>query len=423
VLQRLRQKDRFTVALAVIALVGLVWRVVFVLCTQRPFVLGDGYTYHFGAISLVNGFGFSDPKTGLPVAGHPPLWILVLAGPTLLGLKSWLSQQLFTCLIGTATIVMTGVAGRAAFGRRVGIVAAALAAAYPLVWVYERALLAEPLGMLLTATTIWLAFRFRAKPGLGLAIALGAAVGLMAMTTAELIVIAVLLVAPLIMLVRDVERGRRLAWLAAAAVACALVIAPWAIYNSTRFAKPVPFSTGLGSELLQGNCTATYHGRLLCYYVLGCSLFVPNLSHDYSVADAQDRHVAVDFMKANKSRVPIVAAARLGRTFGVFRPTQQMHLEAGESATPLWVFRLGFLLYWIFLPFAAAGIVIARRRRIPVFPFLAFPLMVAISVLPTVGSVRYGAAAEIALILLAAVGIEGAIAGVQRRRLPGNARR
>jgi 4-amino-4-deoxy-L-arabinose transferase-like glycosyltransferase len=410
-----RPKD-FTAALVLIALAGLVWRVAFVVWMRHRIVLGDGYVYHYGALNLVNGFGFYDPNSGKALAGHPPLWTVVLAGPSALGLKSWLSHQLFTTVIGTATIVMTGLAARAAFGRRVGVIAAALAAFYPFVWVYERSLLAEPLGMLLTATTIWLAYRFRAQPGLALAVALGAAVGVMAMTTAELLLIAALLVAPLILFVRNVRLNRRLAWLAAAAGACVLVIAPWAIYNSTRFARPVPFSTALGAELLQGNCQPTYHGRLLGYYALGCLLFVKDLDPDFSVADGQYRHVALNFIDENKSRVPIVMAARVGRTFGVFRPAQQMHLEAGETATPVWVFRLGFAVYWILLPFAVAGFVLARRRGVATYPLLAFPLMVLISVLPTIGSVRYRAPAEISLVILAAVGTDAAITAARTRR-------
>ena len=39
---------------------------------------------------------------------HPPAWTLVLAGPSALGLRSYLSHQLVACLVGTATIVMTG---------------------------------------------------------------------------------------------------------------------------------------------------------------------------------------------------------------------------------------------------------------------------------------------------------------------------
>jgi 4-amino-4-deoxy-L-arabinose transferase-like glycosyltransferase len=237
----------------------------------------------------------------------------------------------------------------------------------------------------------------------------------MAMTRSELIAIAVLLLVPLILSVRHVRLDRRFGWLAAAAFACALVIAPWALYNSTRFERPVPLSTGLGAAMATGNCDPTYHGKLLGYYQLGCILFLKDIDPDFSVADGQYLHHALDFMSKNKSRVPVVMGARVGRTFGVFRPAQQMHLET-ERATELWGMRLGFAVYWILLPLAAAGLVLARRRRIPVYPLLVFPLVIVLSVLLTIGSVRYRAPAEIPLILLASVAIERSIDGLRMRR-------
>jgi 4-amino-4-deoxy-L-arabinose transferase-like glycosyltransferase len=380
-----------------------------VVWTRNGTTVGDGYLYHFSALNLVDGIGFYDPRSGKPIAGHPPAWELVLAVPSALGLRSWLSHKLFASRIGAATIAMTGLAGRAAFGRRIGLVAAALAAVYPFMWLYERAILSEPLAMLGVATTIWLTYTFRARPGLALAVALGAIVGFIAMTRAELILISVLVVVPVILSARAVRAQRRIGWLAAAGAACLLVVTPWGIYNTTRFERPVPFSTAAGIGLLQGNCAPTYHGELLGWYQLGCAVFVKDLDPDYSVADGQYRDAGVEFIRDNASRAPVVAAARVGRAFGVFRPTQQMHLEAAESGSPLWVLRLGFVTYWILLLFAVGGFVVARRRSVPVYPLLAFPLVTLLFVLPTIGSMRYRAPAEISLVLLAAVGVEAAV--------------
>ena len=408
---------RFEVALAWITLAGLAWRIAFVVWTRNGVVLGDGFVYHFGALNLVDGVGFYDPYSGAALAGHPPAWTVLLAGPSALGLRSWLSHQLVTCLIGTATIVMTGLAARAAFGRRPGLIAAAIAAAYPFVWLYERELLSEPPAMLGTATTIWLAYRFHESPRLAIAVALGATVGVMALTRSELLALSVLVVAPMILSVRDVRLERRCGWLGAAAGACVLVIAPWSIYNSSRFERPVPLSTGLGAAMAVGNCKPTYSGELLGYYQLGCLAFVPGIDPEYSVADGQYVDHTLKFMKRNKSRVPVAAAARVGRTFGVFRPTQQMHLE-GERATDIAVIRLAFVAYWILLPLGAVGIVLARRRGIPVYPLLAFPLLVLISVLPTIGAVRYRAPAEIPLVILAGVAVSAIIDRARTERNP-----
>ena len=46
------------------------------------------------------------------------------------------------------------------------------------------------------------------------------------------------------------------------AVGLAMIL-PWSIYNSTRFADPVPLSSDGGSTLLAGNCPPyTYRGIL-----------------------------------------------------------------------------------------------------------------------------------------------------------------
>jgi hypothetical protein len=62
--------------------------------------------------------------------------------------------------------------------------------------------------------------------------------------------------------------------------------------------------------------------------------------------------------------------------------------------------------YWLLLVPAGAGIVVLRRRRVAIYPLLAFVATAAIAVAPTIGDVRYRAAAEIPLVLLAAVAID-----------------
>ncbi len=107
-------------------------------------------------------------------------------------------------------------------------------------------------------------------------------------------------------------------------------------------------------------------------------------------------------------------ATRVGRTFGLFRPFQQMHLET-ERGTSVGVLRVGFVIYWAFLPFAITGVVIARRRDIAVYPLLVVPLLVVFTVVLTIGSVRYRAPAEIPLVLLVAVGLDAALSGLHRK--------
>jgi hypothetical protein len=412
--------DRFRLALLLMAAAGLVARVAYVVLMRDRGIPGDGRHYHWASLYLVDGLGFISPITRaltgehIQDAIHPPGWTVVLAGSSAIGLRSYLSHQLVACTIGTVTIVMTGLAGRAAFSRRTGLFAAALAAGYPNIWVYERELLSEPLAMLGVSTAIWLAYRFRAGLGPARALVLGATVGLLALTRSELITIALFLVVPLIWSAGG-EGLRRISRLAIAGAACATVIAPWAIYNSTRLERPVPLSAGLGGAMRGGNCERTYYGDRLGYYELGCVTFAA-VDSEQSIADAQYRRAALEYMGDNPARVPVVMAARVGRTFGFFRPLQQIRLEAVERGTPVWVIRLGFIAYWTLLPLAVAGALFARRRRIPLYPMLAFPATVLVSVLLTTGSVRYRASAEIPVVILAALALDVATDALRRRR-------
>jgi 4-amino-4-deoxy-L-arabinose transferase-like glycosyltransferase len=404
--------------LVAIAVVGLVWRLAYVVLTRNDFIGGDAPYYHYGALYLVDGHGFVTLAANgkyIPNAFHPPAWIVALSVPTALGLRSWLSHQIVAAMIGTFTIVATGVAGGAAFGRRTGLIAAALVAVYPNVWLYERELAVETLTLAGIAVTIALAYKYRAAPGWPRAIGLGALIGLLALMRSELITLTVFLLLPIVLSTSSVALGTRVRWLAAAGAACALVISPWAIYNTERFHHPVTLSTSFGPAIRQGSCPVTYSGELLGYFSLSCLLGTPGISQNQAVAESQYRHIAIDFIRAHPSQTAVVAAARVGRTFGLYRPLQQVHLDRSESRTDLWVLRLGLYMYWAMLPLAAVGIAMAKRERIPVFPLLAFPSAVLVAAVLTIGETRYRAPAELTLVLLASLAIDTALAHRSRR--------
>lgn len=412
----MRTRARFSLTLGAVTAVGFLWRVVYVVAMRNVDVGGDGPYYHYGALFLVRGHGFVNPLIRLfgggdvPSALHPPAWTLVLAVPSALGLQSYLAHQLVATVVGATTIAATGLAGRAAFGARTGLIAAAIVAVYPNTWIYEREVEAETLVLVGVAVSLWLAYKYRARPDRNVAIALGAAVGVLALTRSELIALLVLLVVPLILTTAAVSLGTKLVRIALACAVCALLMSPWAIYNSTRFDKAVLLSTGFGSAMAQGNCPLTYSGELLGSFKLGCAILTKHVSKDPSVADGQLGREALDYMRAHSSRVPVVVAARIGRTFGIYRPFQELHF-ARDRKSPLWVLQLGLVAYWILLPLAIVGVFVARRRRVAVYPLLVFPATVLIAVIPTIGEIRYRASAEIPLVLFAAVAID---AGLRR---------
>lgn len=404
---------RFRYGLAGVALFGLVLRVAYV-AVSRQAVQGDGSYYHAIAGVLADGKGFINPEAylqsglSIPWAPHPPLWPLVLAVPARLGLRTYTEQQLFATLVGTGTVVVVGCAGRRLVDARVGLIAAAVAAVYPNFFLYERDLLAETLALFLVALTLLVAFRFKDEPGLRRAVFLGASCGLLALTRSEQALLIPLLLVPLVLLARQVPWRRRLTWVAVSVVVSIAVIAPWTAYNSSRFEHLVLLSHELGPTMVEANCDAVYSGSRIGYRSGPCLSSSPSSrmgpGDDGSTRDAATRRVALDYIRAHESRIPLVVLAREGRAWGVFRPIQQIRFESGRGTRPP-VMGLGFAAYWALSIAAVGGVLILRRRHVPLYPLLAPILTAAIGIALTFGSVRYRTPADVSIVLLAAVAI------------------
>ena len=75
----------------------------------------------------------------------------------------------------------------------------------------------------------------------------------------------------------------------------------------------------------------------------------------------------------------------------------------------LWAGHLALFSYWLLLVPAVVGGVALRRRRVPIYPILAFVATVVISVAMTFGDTRYRAAADVSILLLAEIGIDDVI--------------
>lgn len=405
--------------LAVFAIVGLALRVEYVLDQQHVLVGGDGFHYLASADLAGDGkwFEYPIPPNG-PDAHHPPLWNVVLNTVATLG-GNLQSYQFTAVAIGTLTVVLVGLAGRKIAGERVGLVAAALCAIYPGAWKYERELLSEVLLLPLIAIMLLLTYWYRDRPSLSRFLALSGVCTLLTLTRAEQTGLFVFLLVPLVLATRTVDWKRRVGWLAAGAGLAVLLVAPWAVFNTARFREPVILSTGLGTTMNAGTCDATFSGDLLGHY----SADQCNYRHygllkdlDRSELDLHMRRVSLDYSRDHVTELPRVVAARVARTFSLYRPSQEVELGSQWNSTAPWVGYGWTYMYWVLLPFAVAGVVVLRRRRIPVYPLLVEFLIVAIAAATTFGLIRYRAASEVPLLILAAAGIDGAWTWLTTRR-------
>jgi 4-amino-4-deoxy-L-arabinose transferase-like glycosyltransferase len=403
---------RWFVGLGVIAVGALALRIAYVLITKDPLPLGgDNFYYHHGANLLVDGDGFVDPFQLLlahhrtPGAVHPPGYIVALAIPSLFRFRSVLDHQIWSCIIGAGTIVVVGFAGREIAGRRVGLIAAGLATVYPNMWFSDSVVMSETLIFFTTALTILVAYRFARRRTMWLAAVLGVSVGVTALTRAESILLVPLLVVPLVLLLRDVALRRRLELLGVSAAATLLTIAPWAGYNVVRFEHPVYLSSNLEITLLSANCNETYHGPFLGFFAIPCTARFTPPKGDASVAERFYGGKVREFVGDNKSRVPVVMLARLGRTFGFFNVNQQMTIDQIEGRE-LNLSRTGLGMFYALVAASVIGAIALRRRRVPLTPPLAVIVAVALTVAVVYGTTRFRAPAEVPLVLLGAVGIE-----------------
>jgi 4-amino-4-deoxy-L-arabinose transferase-like glycosyltransferase len=403
--------------LGLITVSGLALRLLIIALSWHEKVNGDGSDWSAWGNLNAAGHWFVSPTSLRPDALRPPAWAIVLTFWAWLGQHGEHSQQILACLIGSCTVVLIGVCARRVAGERVGLIAAGIAAGYAGLWVYERAILSEALLLPEIAVFLLLVYRFRSAPSLGRCAVLGGMCGIMAMTRSEQVLILPLVVLPAVLAATRGSWRRAISWLAVAVVVMLLVLAPWTIFNLGRFQRPVLLSNGFGPAVATANCQPTYYGPDIGYGELSC--LYPFYGGDQSISDGKYLHNGLTYAEDHLSRVPLVVFAREGRTFGFWNPWQQTSIDAQWMGSWVGVARLEMISYWLLLVPAAFGAVALRRRRVPLYPLVAFFITVVVAVGTGIGDPRYRAAAEVPLVLLAAVGIDNLArraGGASRRR-------
>jgi 4-amino-4-deoxy-L-arabinose transferase-like glycosyltransferase len=419
-LDALRRPDGkpFVRGLVLITLVGAAIRVMNVLwwrpTTDRPgfhgFTLtGDAFYYHWQANALAHGEWFVDPyrwkNLGQSVASaaHPPLYTLYLSVWSRLGIDSITGHRLASSLLGVAAVAVIGLLGYRLGGTATGLVAAGIAAIYPQLWINDGVLLSESIVVLVVACALHTMYTFWRRPTLRNAIVLGLVCGVAAIGRNELLLLFPVVAIPLALLVRNLEWRPRIRLAVAACLAGAVVVAPWVLFNLTRFNEPTTTSSSLGSVLSAANCDSTYYGSTIGYYD-NC-FHGPWPTGDESERDLAPRHQAIEYMKDHITRLPVVVLARVGRMWGLFKPGQTTFFDwsiEGRGRAPSWI---GLFAFYLLIPFAVGGLVGLRRRRITILPLLAAPVILTIAAAATFGVTRYRAPAEVSIVVAAAVGI------------------
>ena len=212
----------------------------------------------------------------------------------------------------------------------------------------------------------------------------------------------------------ELTRRDRVRQVLAAVVATGVLIAPWCVYNLSRFDEPTLLSSGLGFTLDSSACDQAYYGPFVGYWSRDCVLETERVSGlpadaDRSRIDLAHRDHAVDYIDAHLSRLPVVVAARLGRITGLFRVRQQVQLDNFAGGREVWVAWSSWGWFWALGVLSIPGAILLRRRRIPLFPLVALPVLAVLTTAVFFALFRYRAGAEVALVLLGAVALDAAI--------------
>jgi len=398
--------------------------------------VGDENFYNEEANTIAAGKGFNEPfwpvthprQKPPPAADHPPLTVVVLAGVNWMVEHPPLSaiagdkfdtnvreDRYAMVLFGTLLVLLVALLGRRV-GRAVpgldadttGLIAAGIVALAPNVWVNDGLVMSETLTGVAVVGAGLLAFALWDRPSLWRAIALGACCGLVALGRAELILFVPLL-GLVVALTTRASWADRTAFAVAVLLAGALLVGPWVVFNMHRFNDPTFVSTNDGIALAGSNCNTVYHGSSIGL----TSIIGPDSCIDHPPPPGDQSEVAViyrkrafHYMRTHLSRLPVVVAARIGRTWSLYRPLDMVSFNKGEGRES-WVTRLGLLVYYPTLMLAIAGGIAMWRRhaRRALWVLLVPAIALTVGVAATYGQTRFRAAAEPSLAILAAVGV------------------
>lgn len=415
-----RERRRFAFGLTLIVIIGLGVRVFYVLVVTRHenSKFYDDAWYLLQSLVLSTGHFFPVIFGHGPDAAHPPLTSIVLTPATYFFKlpPGFTPQRLTMAGLGTVVVLLVGLLGRRLAGWRVGLLAAALAAVYPNMWIPNGIIMSETLTMLVMAFILLATYRLRRAPTWGNAVILGLGCGVEILVRAELLVLVPLLLLPAALATRTVSWRRRLLHVALGALVAGLVVGPWVGRNLVSFQDTTVFSTGQGPLLLGANCAQTYSGPGLGSWSLPCSIDVPP-AKDQSVESTRQYNAAKHYMEKHLSRLPLVALARAGRVWDFYQPLQMVKVDVNEGR-PIPAARAGLFSYYALLPFALIGLVALRRRRIPVWPLLVIAGIVTFVAMTGYGQVRFRAEFEVPLVVLAATGLAATGRSVVRRLRP-----
>lgn len=348
--------------------------------------------------------------------GDPPLYQAFLGAASALGFQSGQSHRLLSALAGVSVVPLAAALALRLRSRRAAVLAAGIAAVHPLLWIGDGMLLSEAIYAPLVLGTLLAAYHLRAGPTPRRAAVLGLVVMLAAFARAEAMVLTAFLALPATLLAPRCTWRQRWALFGATAAAAAALFVPWNLWINSRFDRPVMMTAASGSVLSASACDEHFYGDPLALFIY-CAVDVevpPDA--DEAEQDALVRDAALEYIGDHLGRLPVVMAARVGRMWDLYGPSENLDMNIAVEGRGVWPSRTGLAVYYVLLPLAVVGGASMRRRRVPIWPMLTVAAMVTLTAALTFGLTRYRVPADAALVVLGAVGLDALLSQVVRLR-------
>jgi 4-amino-4-deoxy-L-arabinose transferase-like glycosyltransferase len=427
-----------------IVLLAVAVRIAVIAADEGYSPANDSFEYDYYARSIAAGEGY--PRSGYLLYGGPtavrgPGYPYFLGAVYSVSADSVTAGRLAGALLGGLAVLLLYLLASRIWGRRAGLLAAALAAVFPPLVLLSRELLSESLFIVLELAALLCVLNFRRSGGeLRWALAAGALCGL-AVLTRNIGVILLLGVALGLWSLRPRLAGRAVLPPVLAVICAALVVLPWTLRNAAEFGRfiPVTTSAGLTSAGIynQSSLDKSRHGgtpgswRFPQQIAEDAGLFT-NPSLDEGDVDATLRRRAREFALDHPGYVAEASAWNLLRLFEIVggsvvdvegRPLN----DRGIGSATRTVDRIGLALGAALAMVGVIAIVRSRRkvepgagetRRIPHGPLYLWlvPILMIVTAAPLGGLPRYRLPADPFLLILAAIGL----AYLWDRITPGN---
>ncbi len=408
-----------------VVLLGFALRVAYSLYRRSIPLGGDPYFYFYQGKAIARGQGFIHPYTLLTqgrieqAADHPPLFSLFLALLNKVGVTSLTGQLLANCVIGSVTVVLVMVLTCRYASASTALLAGSVAAVYPNVAIFDGLLLTETWSMMFMVAAVLALTMFLEVPSAKLAASTGALFGLGGLVRAEyLSAVALIGVYLLVMGQRSRMLKQALRHSLVLGVAAGVIVAPWVLYNQSRFERPVAMSIGFEYILPLTNCEQVYFGEAVGYWFLDCiapaSERAAAVNGDESIIAREAAKDGIAYIKAHKARALQMPFFRVGRLLGLYQPFQQARLDTGIEGRERPIEAVGFALWYLLASLSVIGVVALRKARRLVFPLVLPAAVIVITAAITYGTTRFRACFEPFVCILAAIAVAHIVGGVRR---------